>query len=157
MYLAVVSPKLQHMPANTTTKPVFKEVLLNAPPSRVWKALTDNNELKQWYFVLEDFKPEVGFEFKFAVEHEGRNWVHLCRVTEVIPNKKLSYTWQYEGIPGDTLLTFELIPEGEKTRLYLTHSELETFPTDIPGLAVENFDTGWEHFKEGFKKYIDTH
>ena len=87
-------------------------MLLNAPPSRVWKALTDNNELKQWYFVLEDFKPEVGFEFKFAVEHEGRNWVRLCRVTEVIPNKKLSYTWRYEGIPGDTLLTFELILEG---------------------------------------------
>ncbi|HYC29523.1 MAG TPA: SRPBCC domain-containing protein [Chitinophagaceae bacterium] len=139
----------------TATKlPIVKEVLLDAPPERVWKALTDNNEMKQWYFDLKEFKPEVGFEFRFAVEHEGRNWVHLCRVTEAVPNKRLSYTWRYEGIAGDSLLTFELMPEGSKTRLKLTHSGLETFPTNIPGLAVENFNMGWEHFTVSIKKYV---
>ncbi len=144
------------MNTNTASKPIVKEVLLDAPPQRVWQALTDNDELKQWYFELEAFKPEVGFEFQFSVEHAGRNWVHLCRVTEVIPNKKLSYTWRYEGIEGDTLLTFELIPEeGDKTRLKLTHAGLETFPANIPGLAVENFHSGWDHFMGAIKKYID--
>jgi uncharacterized protein YndB with AHSA1/START domain len=143
------------MTTATTNLPIVKEVVLDAPPSRVWKALTDKNEMKQWYFDLEAFEPKVGFEFQFAVEHAGRNWVHLCRVTEVIPNKKLSYTWRYEGIPGNSLLTFELIPEGDKTRLKLTHAGLETFPTDVPGLAVENFNTGWEHFIKAIKQYID--
>lgn len=138
----------------TTSLPIVKEVLLDAPPSRVWSALTDKNEMKQWYFDLKEFKPEVGFEFDFAVEHAGRTWVHLCRVTEAVPNKRLSYTWRYEGIAGDSLLTFELIPEGSKTRLRLTHSGLETFPTDIPGLAVENFNQGWSHFIESIKKYL---
>ena len=138
----------------TTTLPIVKEVLLDASPSRVWSALTDKNEMKQWYFDLKEFKPEVGFEFDFTVEHEGRKWVHLCRVTEAVPNKKLSYTWRYEGIAGDSLLTFELIPEGAKTRLRLTHSGLETFPTDIPGLEVENFNVGWGHFIESIKKYL---
>ena len=44
-------------------EPVIKEVLLNAPASKVWKAITDKNEMKQWYFDLAEFKPEVGFEF----------------------------------------------------------------------------------------------
>lgn len=145
------------MATNTTTKlPIVKEVLLNAAPERVWKAITDSNERNQWYMNM-DLKPEVGHEFEFTVEHEGNTWVHLCRVTEVIPNKKLSHTWRYKGIAGDTLLTFELTPEGENTRFKLTHEGLETFPTDIPGLAVENFDTGWEHFKEAIKKYIESH
>jgi len=140
---------------NSTTKlPIVKEVLLDASPERLWKALTDKNEMKQWYFDLAEFKPEVGFEFQFAVEHAGRNWVHLCRVTEAVPNKRLSYTWRYEGIPGDTLLTFELMPEGDKTRLKLTHSGLETFPTDIPGLAVENFNVGWDHFIQSISNYL---
>lgn len=139
----------------TTNLPIIKEVLLDAPPQRVWKAITDKNEMKQWYFDLKEFKPEVGFEFQFAMQHEGRNWVHLCRITEAVPNKKLSHTWRYEGIPGDTLLTFELIPEGNKTRLKLTHSGLETFPKDIPGLSVENFNTGWDHFMKSIKQYLN--
>ena len=143
------------MNTNTASSPIVKEVLLDASPQRAWKAITDYNEMKQWYFDLPAFKPEVGAEFQFSVEHAGRNWVHLCRVTEVIPNKKLSYTWEYEGIEGSSLLTFELIPEGNKTRLKLTHAGLETFPTTIPGLAVENFHQGWDHFIGAIKKFID--
>ncbi len=34
-------------------KPVILEILLNAPVKKVWKALTDKNEMKIWYFDLE--------------------------------------------------------------------------------------------------------
>ena len=48
------------------SEPIIKEVLLNAPPSKVWEAITDKNAMKQWLFdLLTDFKPEVGFEFQF--------------------------------------------------------------------------------------------
>lgn len=121
---------------------VVVECTFDAPITRVWKALTDVNEMRQWYFDLKEFKPEVGFEFEFVVEHEGTTYHHLCRVTEVIPQQKIAYTWRYKGEPGDSLVTFELFDEGKKTRLKLTHTGIETFPK-TPAYARKNFEAGW--------------
>jgi len=52
------------------------------------------------------------FEFQFDVEHEGFKYCHRCKVTEAIPNKRLAYTWRYEGYAGDSLVTFELFAQG---------------------------------------------
>src|SRR5712691_2483693 len=121
---------------------VLIERTFNAPVERVWKVLTDVDEMRQWYFDLKEFRPEVGFEFEFVVEHEGMSYHHLCKVTEVIPPKKIAYTWRYKGEPGDSLVTFELIGEGDKTRVKLTHAGLETFPK-TPAFARKNFVEGW--------------
>ena len=124
------------------TEAIIVERIFNAPVGRVWTALTDVNEMRQWYFDLKEFKPEIGFEFEFVVEHEGNSYHHLCKVTEVIPQKKIAYTWRYKGEPGESLVTFELFPDGDKTRLKLTHTGIETFPK-TPAYARENFETGW--------------
>src|SRR6266576_5975248 len=107
---------------NQLAESVIVERTLNAPVARVWKALTDVEQMRACYFDLKEFKPEVGFEFEFVVEHEGNNYHHLCRVVEVIPEKKIAYTWCYKGEPGDSLVSIELSPESEKTRLKLTHT-----------------------------------
>ncbi len=124
------------------TDAVVLERTFNAPVARVWKALTDVDQMRQWYFDLKAFKPEVGFEFGFVVEHEGNTYDHRCRITEVIPQKKIAYTWRYHGHEGDSLVTFELFTEGEKTRLKLTHEGLDTFPKTA-AFACENFEKGW--------------
>ena len=125
-----------------TADVVVVERTLNAPVAKVWKALTDVNQMREWYFDLKEFKPEIGFEFEFVVEHEGNAYYHLCKVTEVIPQKKIAYTWRYKGEPGDSLVTFELFADGDKTRLKVTHTGVETFPK-TPAYARENFETGW--------------
>jgi uncharacterized protein YndB with AHSA1/START domain len=127
---------------NQLAESVVVERVFNAPVAQVWKALTDVDQMREWYFDLKEFKPEVGFEFEFSVEHEGTTYNHLCRVTEVIPQKKIAYTWRYKDEPGDSLVTFELSREGEKTRVNLTHSGIETFPK-TPAYARKNFETGW--------------
>jgi len=124
------------------TEAIEIERTFNAPVARVWQALTDVDQMRQWYFDLKEFRPEVGFEFEFVVEHEGNNYHHLCKVTEVIPQKKIAYTWRYEGEPGNSLVTFELFGEGEKTRLKLTHEGIESFPK-TPAYARKNFEAGW--------------
>src|SRR5881398_3686421 len=124
------------------TGTVVMERTFNAPVARVWRALTDADEMRQWYFDLKEFKPKVGFEFEFVVEHEGNSYHHLCRVTEVIPQKKLAYTWRYKGHEGDSLVTFELFADGDETRLKLTHQGLQTFPKTA-AFARKNFEAGW--------------
>ena len=124
------------------TEVVVIERTFNAAVTRVWEALTNVDQMRQWYFDLKDFMPEIGFEFEFVVEHEGNTYHHLCKVTEVIPQKKIAYTWRYKGEPGNSLVTFELFPEGNKTRLKLTHTGIETFPK-TPAYARKNFEAGW--------------
>ena len=134
---------------------VVIERTYNAPVGRVWKALTDVDQMRQWYFDLKEFRPQVGFEFEFVVEYEGNTYHHLCRVTDVVPEKKIAYTWRYKGEPGDSLVTFELFPEGDKTRLKLTHEGLETFPK-VPAYARTNFEKGWtEIIGSSLKQYVE--
>lgn len=124
-------------------EPFVIERIFDAPVARVWKAVTDKNDMKQWYFDLKEFKPEVGFEFQFYGGTEERQYLHLCKVTEVIPGKRITYSWRYDGYAGNSFVTFELFEEGSKTRLKLTHSGLETFPKDNPDMAKKNFAEGW--------------
>jgi len=123
-------------------EPIAINRIFNAPVARVWKALTSADQMREWYFDLKEFKAEVGFEFDFVVEHEGNKYHHLCRVTEVIPEEKIAYTWRYKGEPGDSLVTFELFPDDNRTRLKLTHTGIETFPK-TPAYARKNFEAGW--------------
>jgi len=125
-------------------EPFVIERTLNAPVETVWKAITDKNEMKQWYFDLREFKPEIGFEFQFEGGTENKKYLHLCKVTEIVPQKRLTYSWRYDGYEGNSYVTFELFSEGEKTRLKLTHAGLETFPAN-PDFAKESFVAGWNH------------
>jgi uncharacterized protein YndB with AHSA1/START domain len=138
-----------------TTEAIVIERTLEASVAEVWKALTDVEQMRQWYFDLKEFKPEAGFEFEFIVEHEGVSYHHLCRVTEVITKQKIAYTWRYKGEPGDSLVTFELFAEGEETRLKLTHTGIETFPK-TPAYARKNFEDGWtEIIGTELKKFVE--
>ena len=125
------------------SEPVVIERTFHAPVATVWKAITDKDQMKQWYFDLPEFKPEVGFEFQFIGGKDEKKYLHLCKITEVIPGKKLTYSWRYDGYEGNSFATFELFTEGNKTRLKLTHADLETFPKSNPDLAKENFAEGW--------------
>jgi uncharacterized protein YndB with AHSA1/START domain len=138
------------------TEAVVIERTFNAPIARVWKALTEAEDMRRWYFELKEFKPEVGFEFEFTVEHEGVKYCHLCKITEVIPQKKLAYTWRYRGHEGDSLVTFELFADGNKTRLKLIHEGLETFPK-LPSFARKSFMQGWTQIiGSSLKEFVET-
>jgi len=127
---------------NDVAEAIVMERTFDAPVAKVWEALTDVDQMREWYFDLKEFKAGIGFEFEFVVEHEGNTYHHLCKVTEVIPQKKIAYTWRYKGVPGNSLVTFELFPEGDKTRLKLTHTGIDTFPK-TPVYARKNFEAGW--------------
>jgi uncharacterized protein YndB with AHSA1/START domain len=135
--------------------PLVLERTFDAPVALVWKALTDKDGFKHWFFDIPKFAPVVGCEFGFDVEHKGMQYLHRCKVTEVIPEKRLAYTWRYEGHAGDSLVTFELFPQGGKTRLKLTHEGLETFPK-MATFAKENFLQGWTEIVGSLKQLVET-
>lgn len=126
-------------------KTVVVERTYEAPIAIVWEAITNKLQMKEWYFDVSDFKPEVGFQFQFSADKDGKTYLHKCKVVEVNPTTKLAYTWSYEGYAGQSLVTFELNSEDKnKTHLKVTHSNLDSFPQDSPEFAPECFNEGWE-------------
>jgi uncharacterized protein YndB with AHSA1/START domain len=138
-----------------TTEPFLIEQIYNASTETVWQAITDRDKMEQWYFKLEAFKPEVGFEFRFNGGTEEKSYLHICEITEILPLKKLTHTWQYNDYKGQTYVTWELFEEGGKTRLRLTHTGLETLPKN-PDFAKQNFAMGWKQLiGASLKEYVE--
>ena len=126
----------------TLAEPITKEILLDAPADKVWKALTDKDQLKQWCFDMNAFEPTPGFEFHFYGEKDGTKFLHLCKVLEADPERKMKWLWTYQDVPGDTYVTYDLAPQGNQTKLRLTHEGIEHLPQD-EYYSKGNFVEGW--------------
>ncbi|MFZ1798223.1 MAG: SRPBCC domain-containing protein [Chitinophagaceae bacterium] len=80
----------------------------------------------------------------------------MCKINEAVPMQKLSYTWRYIDLPGNTLVIFELFHEEQKTKARLTHQGLETFPQDQPDFRRQSFENGWtEIIGKNLKAFLE--
>jgi uncharacterized protein YndB with AHSA1/START domain len=100
---------------------------LNHPVELVWEYLTDSRCISEW-LAENNFKPEMGYEFQFKTKPKvkvGFDGNIYCRILELEPFQKLSYSWK--GGPGngkitlDSVVTWMLEPTENGTRLTLEH------------------------------------
>ena len=129
-------------------EPIVVERVYKAPIARVWRAITDEKEMPKWFFeAIQSFRAELGFETRFTVRNGDREYVHAWRVTEVVPQRRIAYDWKYPGVPGESVVRWDLSEVAEGTKLRLTHTGVETFPQDgDPAFLVESGRAGWNHF-----------
>ncbi|WEG12175.1 SRPBCC domain-containing protein [Pullulanibacillus sp. KACC 23026] len=120
--------------------PITKNIVLNAPIEKVWKAVATSEGLESWW-MPNTFEPVLGYEF---VLHAGEYGDSPCKVTEIDPPYRLSFTWG-----NDWELTFELKKLApEKTEFTLIHSGWDSEKVtefDQPHSAIRNhMSTGWD-------------
>ena len=141
---------------NSAEEPIIVEQNFDTSIENVWNALTVLDEMTQWYFSnIPSFDPVEGFTTKFIVQVEDRIFPHLWKITEVVPMKKISYEWKFEGYPGSSISLFELSEEKNKTKLKLTATVIEKFPDNIPEFKRESGVVGWNYLiKERLRDYI---
>ncbi len=123
------------------------ERLLDAPAEKVWRYLTQAELREQWFMGGTDARPDG--EFELVVDHDklssedppypeshecykGAVWTE--KVLKFDPPRVLETTFQ-GGKNG--IVTYELFPEGGRTRLVLTHREI-TSPS-----GFQDFGGGW--------------
>jgi uncharacterized protein YndB with AHSA1/START domain len=109
------------------TKTIKHKFFFSHPPETVWEYLTKAELLEQW-LMKNDFKPIVGHDFQFrtnpipSLDFDG---ICYCKVLEIIPLKKLSYSWKGgsgKEITLDTLVVWQLESNEKGTVLLLEHS-----------------------------------
>ena len=125
---------------------LFFEKSLDTSPQMVWRVLTDPQHLKVWYFDFSDqWSLEIGHVFEWtAGTPDGQIWLHRGMIIEVIPERKLSHTWEYPGYIGRAQLAWEIVPVTQtSTLLRLTFDFLIPFDDRVEALKRENFEEGW--------------
>jgi uncharacterized protein YndB with AHSA1/START domain len=107
------------------------------PPEAVWEYLTKAELMKQW-LMPNDFQLILGYDFQFTTKPmPGLNLdgIFHCKVVDIVPFKRLSYSWKGGSGGGDisldTLVVWTLIAKDKGTELQLVHSGFK---------EIENFD-----------------
>ncbi len=121
----------------------------DVPVENVWKAITDPEAMKQWYFDLPSFTSMIASSTELEkIEEIDTFYLDKCMAIEKIEGEKISYTWKYEVYPGNSLVTFELSGKGKKTKLRFSHEGLETYPVSNPDIARDNIYSSWRYMLE---------
>lgn len=121
---------------------IRKEILIDAPVAKVWDHITDPAKIEGW-LMSTDFVAEVGRGFEMRCGTQGPI---TGVVSEVVPFKKLVYTWTSALVKTETIVTITLAEANGKTRLVLVHSGWQVPPTDPD--VVDEHDKGWgEHLR----------
>jgi uncharacterized protein YndB with AHSA1/START domain len=98
------------------------ELDLHHSPQKVWRALTEPALLAEWLLPVVEGELKPGAAFKLQTQpYPGWDGSVNCRVLEIEPQRKLSYTWLV-GDMLNTVLTFTLTPAASGTRLSLVQS-----------------------------------
>lgn len=136
---------------------IRKTLEINASPEIVFKALSDSEDLTQWFPDQAILEPKVGGKMKFTFFSKGakpldRDFFPEGEIVEFVPNKKLSYTWIPKGIPDfpRTTVTWSLEQTGKnKTRVTITHLGFTGKPHEL----YEEHSYGWDYFANRLDEY----
>ena len=107
----------------------------------IFEYLTVPEKHVEWDGTEAELDPRPGGVYRVLVAGQYQS---AGEFVEVVPHERvvLTFGWDHEGHPippGSTRVTYELIAEGDKTRLRLTHSGL-------PDDAVADHTQGWDHY-----------
>ncbi len=149
-----------------TQRRIETSVELDAPVEAVWRALTDAQELSNWFPPFAEVKPGVGGHIR-SVWDEKQDWTSPIGAWE--PNKHLQVVWcpatrpeQAEEArkagfycPFPIAVDYYIEDRGGKTLLRLVHSG---FSSDAAwDSQYDGTKRGWAFQLRGLKHYLDHH
>ena len=127
---------------------IKKELVIKSTPSKVFKAITDPQQLTQWFPDVASIEPEVGGKISFKFSKSNTDNViqeHTIegKIIELEKNKKIVYTWGYQNNSNFPLTqvkwTLEAVGIG-MTRVTIIHTGFTNEK------VMETYNNGWSWF-----------
>ena len=152
------------MPTTTpSTDRIEKQITLDAPRSRVWRALTEVKQFNAWFGVslATPFAPGAEVSGRLAI----RGYEHVTLtiwIATMEPDRFFSFRWHPYAIePGvdysaepTTLVSFTLEDAGAGTRLTIVESGFDAIPESRRAKAFSMNRNGWNGQAENIRKYL---
>ncbi len=143
------------------TDRIEKQIVLRAPRSRVWRALTNHEEFASWFRVKLDGAFAVGQIVKAQSTYPGQEeakWEMRIEVME--PEQLFAFTWPAgDAEAADRSLwnrvefRLEELPEG--TRLTLVESGFDRLPPERRAEAWRLNDGGWTEQTQNIRRHVE--
>lgn len=165
---------------------IEKQVILRAPVSRVWRAISDAQEFGRWFGVklegqfapgktiagtfdatmneaaIVDYQKSLGLK-PSGVKLPEKGSV-FCTVERIEPERYFSFRWIPYGIDAEadprkeptTLVEFRLEKVPEGTRLNIVESGFEKVPAHRRERAFRMNEGGWAAQAENIRKHVES-
>jgi len=146
------------------TDRIEKHILLRAPRSRVWRAISNAAEFGSWFqadFGAATFAP--GAAVRARITHPGYEGLTLeIWVERMEPERLFSFRWHPYDVNPDvdssnepkTLVVFELEEVAEGTRLTVVESGFDAIPVERRAEARRANDAGWAEQVRNIETYV---
>ncbi|MEO8201435.1 MAG: SRPBCC family protein [Gemmatimonadota bacterium] len=153
----------QESPMASTDR-IEKQVLINAPKSRVWRALTNATEFGQWFQVKLEGTFEVGRSVKGRITHPGYEHITMeWTVVRMDAENFFSYRWHPHAIDPSvdytaeptTLVEFRLTETPEGTLLTIVESGFDKLPISRREEAFRGNDGGWSGQIKNIRRHAE--
>ena len=152
------------MPTTTqSTDRIEKQITLDAPRARVWRALTDVKQFNAWFGVSLETPFTAGAEVSGQITIPRYQHVTMTIWIETMdPDRFFSFRWHpYAVEPGvdysaepTTLVSFTLEDAGAGTRLTIVESGFDAIPESRRAKAFSMNSAGWNGQAENLRKYL---
>jgi uncharacterized protein YndB with AHSA1/START domain len=153
------------MPSSTTDR-IEKQVRLDSPRSRVWRALTDSQQFGEWFGVKLEGPFTQGAPIRGKMTNKGYEHVSFEAIVDKIePERFFSFRWRPYAIDPNvdyskeprTLVAFTLKEVDGGTELTVVESGFDGIPAERRAKAFEMDSKGWAAQMGNIKKYVAEH
>jgi uncharacterized protein YndB with AHSA1/START domain len=128
----------------------------NASPEKVYAAWTQPAQITQWFgpdaggVKHAETDLRTGGRFTVVFHTEDGEEHHVSGVyREVVPNRKLVFTWAWRSTPErESLVTVQIEPDGDGSRLTLIHEQFFDEP------ARDRHRDGWSGSLDKLERYL---
>jgi uncharacterized protein YndB with AHSA1/START domain len=150
-------------PTAPSTDRIEKQVVLDAPRARVWRALTDVSQFNAWFGVSLTTPFEPGAEVSGQISIKNYDHITLrIWIEKMEPERFFSFRWHpYAVEPGvdysaepTTLVSFELEDAPAGTRLTIVESGFDAIPASRRAKAFTMNEKGWAGQAENIRKFL---
>ena len=149
--------------SSTSTDRIERKVLLRAPRSRVWRALTNPVEFGTWFGVKVEGTFAPGARVRGAITHKGYEHVTWdITIERMEPERVFSWRWHPHAVePGvdyaaepTTLVVFELEDTAGGTQLTVIESGFDQVPLARRAQAYRMNGEGWTYQVQAIEAYV---
>ena len=149
--------------SQSSSDPIEKRIELNAPPARVWRALTDHREFGQWFRVNLESPFVPGKTTRGRITYPGYEHLIMEVVVQKMEAERLfSFNWHPYAVDPKvdyskerpTLVEFKLEKTPAGTLLVITESGFDSIPAARREEAFRMNSGGWTEQLKNIQTHV---
>ncbi|MFE9689195.1 SRPBCC domain-containing protein [Micromonospora sp. NPDC005806] len=140
---------------------IERDIHVDASPEVVFEVISQPEHMREWWPDDARFEPVAGApgELVWRDAATGETTTVALAVVEVDPPRRFSFRWCFSepDRSGQSLLvTFDLVPTGEGTRIRMTETGFREMGWEIAVLEAQYHDheSSWDHYIPALGTYV---